>query len=166
MLQTYLSIYFPKSHLGVSGSQHQTRNDILLIQMSSMYKINAKYLTNYMLWQGTGVLGGGKKKEERKTPNFLPIENMKRVKNTSTLKQQQLHFSVHYLRAPTSFFLTRPTGKPASLKWITRTPVIGWNVLERPSLEPLGSGPVTRNSSPPRPWDFTGPYKYNNIPAN
>jgi len=69
MLQTYLCIYSPKSHLGASASKHQTRNDILLIQMSSTYKINAKYLTNYMLQQGTEVFFREEKKEEENT-NF------------------------------------------------------------------------------------------------
>lgn len=35
--------------------------------MRSTYKINAKYLTNYVLWQGTGFSGGGIKGKKENT---------------------------------------------------------------------------------------------------
>lgn len=67
MLQTYLSIYSPKSHLQASASKRQTRNYILLIQMSSVYKTNAKYLRIRCYGRRLGILGGGIKGKEENT---------------------------------------------------------------------------------------------------
>lgn len=96
MLQTYLSIYSPKSHLQASASKHQTRNYILLIQVSSVYKINAKYLRITCYGKMLGVLGRGINYEEENT-KFDTNKNMKKAKifNTET---SAASLCVHYLK--------------------------------------------------------------------
>lgn len=114
-----------------------------------------------------GFLGGGIKGKEENTKFAANREHKKGKKyltNSETTTTSLL------CALPKSVYLfTRQTDKSASLKWIIRTPILGWNLLERLPLEPLGSGPVARLcppsgagcctsklKSPSCPWAFTG----------